>query len=233
MPLLQAVRDAFPDMPDSELAISAGTIAVDGNVARNPRTAVGPGSRLTIVGRSELRGEAKLRAALHIFGVSPAGRVALDAGAAAGGFTRVLLDQGAVRVYAVDAGHGQLLGSLRQDARTVNLEATNLGVLTRVIVPDEVELVTLDLSYLSLADAVPQLDRIAIAPGADLIALVKPMFELHLSRPPVDEALLRAACEAACTGIATAGWRVVHAVRSPMKGARGAVEFLVHARYPR
>src|SRR5262245_23079822 len=103
-----------------------------------------------------LRGEAKLRHGLRAMAVPVEGRVALDVGAAAGGFTRVLLEAGAVRVYAVDAGHGQLLGSLRQDPRVVALERTNLGALTLELVPDVVEVVTMDLSYLPVARAAPQ-----------------------------------------------------------------------------
>jgi 23S rRNA (cytidine1920-2'-O)/16S rRNA (cytidine1409-2'-O)-methyltransferase len=102
-----------------------------------------------------LAGEAKLRAALAAFAPAVQGRIALDVGAAAGGFTRVLLEAGARRVYAVDAGFGQLLGSLRQDPRVVNLERTNLGVLDAALVPDPIELVTIDVSYISLASAVP------------------------------------------------------------------------------
>jgi 23S rRNA (cytidine1920-2'-O)/16S rRNA (cytidine1409-2'-O)-methyltransferase len=179
-----------------------------------------------------LRGEAKLDAALAAFPVSVAGRVALDAGAAAGGFTRVLLRHGARRVYAVDAGHGQLLGSLRQDDRVVNLEATNLGELGVHVVPEPVDVVTLDLSYLALARAVPQLDRIELHPGAALLALVKPQFELGLARPPTEPKALRAALTAACAGIAAAGWQIRGAIESPVRGARGAVEFLLWATRP-
>lgn len=177
-----------------------------------------------------LRGEAKLEAALAAFAVAVRGRVALDAGASAGGFTRTLLRHGACRVYAVDAGHGQLLGSLRQDMRVVNLEATNIGSLTRELVPETVELVTLDLSYLALGDAVPQLDRIDVA--GDLIALVKPQFELHLARPPTERLLLRRALESATFGIGEAGWHVASAIQSPVRGAHGAVEFFVFATRP-
>jgi 23S rRNA (cytidine1920-2'-O)/16S rRNA (cytidine1409-2'-O)-methyltransferase len=174
-----------------------------------------------------LRGEAKLEAALAAFRVRVEGRTALDAGAAAGGFTRVLLRRGARRVYAVDAGYGQLLGSLRQDPRVVNLERTNLGALDRRLVPEAVELVTLDLSYLALAEAVPQLGRLELASGADLVALVKPQFELHLSRPPADP---RPALDAAARGIECAGWRVADVIDSPVQGTKGAVEFLLWAR---
>ena len=154
----------------------------------------------------------------------------LDLGAAAGGFTRVLLEAGASRVYAVDAGFGQLLGSLRQDARVVNLEATNVARLDDRLVPDRIEVVTIDVSYLALAAAVAQLDRIVLAPNADLVGLVKPMFELRLATAPVDPALVDEATRRAAEGIETAGWRVVATMPSPVVGARGAVEALIHAR---
>jgi len=160
-----------------------------------------------------------------------AGRVAIDVGASAGGFTRVLLEAGARRVYAVDAGHGQLLGSLRQDPRVVNLERTNLGELDRARVPDPIEAVTIDVSYLALARAVPQLARIELAAGADLIALVKPMFELGLAAPPPDDRLAEALARAEA-GVRAAGWDVLASIESPVRGQGGAVELLLHARRP-
>ncbi len=177
-----------------------------------------------------LRGEAKLRAALAGFDVRVSGRVCLDLGAAAGGFTRVLLESGASRVYAVDAGFGQLLGSLRQDPRVVNLEATNVAALDARRVPDAIEVVTVDVSYLALAAAAAQLDRITLAPGADLIGLVKPMFELRLATAPTDPTLVDAATERAAAGIVAAGWDVIGTMPSPVLGGRGAVEALLHAR---
>jgi 23S rRNA (cytidine1920-2'-O)/16S rRNA (cytidine1409-2'-O)-methyltransferase len=177
-----------------------------------------------------LRGEAKLRAALSGFDVRVAGRVCLDLGAAAGGFSRVLLEAGATRVYAVDAGFGQLLGSLRQDPRVVNLEATNVAALDDRLIPDTIQLVTIDVSYLSLAAAVAQLDRIDIAEDAELIGLVKPMFELRLATAPSDLVTVEAATERAAAGIAAAGWRVIGAMASPVLGGRGAAEALIHAR---
>jgi 23S rRNA (cytidine1920-2'-O)/16S rRNA (cytidine1409-2'-O)-methyltransferase len=191
---------------------------------------VGAGASVVVAAPRVLRGEAKLQAALEAFTPAVGGRIALDAGAAAGGFTRALLAAGAQRVYAVDAGVGQLVGSLRNDARVVNLEATNLGALDRRLVPDVVELVTLDLSYLALAAAVPQLERIELARNAELVALVKPQFELGLAAAPQDEPTLARAVASACAGIEAAGWRVLASLRSPVTGARGAIEFLVPAR---
>jgi 23S rRNA (cytidine1920-2'-O)/16S rRNA (cytidine1409-2'-O)-methyltransferase len=183
-----------------------------------------------VTSHGPLRGEAKLHAALAGFDVRVAGRVCLDLGAAAGGFTRVLLEAGAARVYAVDAGFGQLLGSLRQDPRVVNLEATNVAALDGRLVPDAIEVVTIDVSYLALAAAVAQLDRISIAPDADLIGLVKPMFELRLANAPSDPMIVDAATERAAAGMVAAGWEVMGTMPSPVLGGRGAVEALVHAR---
>ena len=132
-------------------------------------------------------------------------------------------------MYAVDAGHGQLLGSLRQDARVVNLEGVNLGALDNAKVPDEIELITLDLSYLSLTVAVPQLARIRVHDRADLIALVKPMFELALPEPPRAEDEIQRALDLAVTGVERAGWRVKATLPSPVTGARGAREHLLYA----
>lgn len=157
-----------------------------------------------------------------------AGRVALDVGASTGGFTQALLDGGATRVYAVDAGHGQLLGSLRLHARVVNLERTNIASLDRILVPDAIDIVTMDLSYLSLARAAPQLESIDIAPAADLLALVKPMYELGRSHPPDERSDLLKAVELAAAGFELTGWRGPKAIQSPVRGRRGAIEYLLH-----
>jgi 23S rRNA (cytidine1920-2'-O)/16S rRNA (cytidine1409-2'-O)-methyltransferase len=233
VPLAEALARRFPGTVDSTVdaasLVASGRVLVDGRPVLNPDSRVPLDASVTIRDDAPLRGSAKLEAALDTFGVVVEGRVALDAGAAAGGFTSVLLDRGARRVYAVDAGHGQLLGSLRQDHAVVNLERTNLGALTTEVVPDAIDVVTLDLSYLALADAVPQLDRVTLAPGADLVALVKPMFELALAEPPSDEEHLALALATARAGVSHAGWTVLADMRSPVLGSRGAAEFLLHA----
>ena len=205
---------------------------VDGFPVRNPDSRVAPGASIVHRPPQPLAGEAKLRAAFAAFpeaATRARGAIALDVGAAAGGFTRVLLDANARRVYAVDAGHGQLLGSLRQDTRVVNLEATNLGALSRALIAVPIDIVTIDVSYISLAAALPQLEVLAFAPDARLVALVKPMFELGLDAPPPDERLHHALA-AAVNAIDALPWCVCGAVASPVRGHRGAHEFLVHAR---
>lgn len=175
----------------------------------------------------DLHGVEKLTFALDRFAVEVQDRVAFDCGASTGGFTRALLDAGAARVYAVDVGFGQLLGSLRQDGRVINMERTNLADAR---VDEPIDVVTLDLSYLSLADALPQL-AIELAPGADLLALVKPMFELHLGALPDDQAAgLAESIELVRAAATDAGWSVVATDRSPVLGRGGAVEGFIYAR---
>jgi 23S rRNA (cytidine1920-2'-O)/16S rRNA (cytidine1409-2'-O)-methyltransferase len=230
--LVDVVSDAHPGV-DAVETIEAGLVLVDGITLTNPASLVRHDASITIreEGDDALRGEAKLAAALRSFAVRVEGRVALDLGAAVGGFTRVLLRAGARRVYAVDVGFGQLLGSLRQDPAVVNLERTNLADLSPELVPEAIDIVTADLSYISLARAVPQLSaRVAFRPGAELLALVKPQFELGLAAPPSDAREHAKAVEYAAGGIERAGWIVTGAAESPVRGGRGAIEFLLHAR---
>ena len=223
------VAERWPEL-DAEAEIRAGHVWVDGFPRSNPAMQVAQGASIVLRTPQPLAGEAKLRAALAAFAPPVADRVALDVGAAAGGFTRVLLEAGARRVYAVDAGLGQLLGSLRQDPRVVNLERTNLGELDRQKVPDTIELVTIDVSYIALASAVPQLGPLMFAADAELIALVKPMFELALADAPDDAETLAEALRRATAGIEDAGWVVARAIDSPVLGHHGAKEMLLHAR---
>jgi 23S rRNA (cytidine1920-2'-O)/16S rRNA (cytidine1409-2'-O)-methyltransferase len=224
------VAERHPERNSVEELIRAGRVLVDGRVVDNPASLVKPGSSIAINSPAPLRGEAKLKAALQAFDVRVEGSCALDVGASTGGFTRALLDAGARRVYAVDVGHGQLIGSLRQDPLVVNLESTNLAAIDAAVIPEPIDLVTIDVSYVSLTSAVPQLNRLDFGPEATLLALVKPMFELQLSRLPDDPALLNEARERALRGIDAAGWSVLQAIESPVRGNRGAVEFWIHAR---
>jgi 23S rRNA (cytidine1920-2'-O)/16S rRNA (cytidine1409-2'-O)-methyltransferase len=203
---------------------------VDGRIVNNPRSLIARGASVRLTAPAHLRGRDKLGPILAALAVEVKDRIALDVGAAAGGFTQALLEAGARRVYAVEVGHGQLLGSLRQNERVVVLERTNLSQLNRDLVPDEVALVTLDLSYLSVSAAVPQLDNVKLSPDAGLVALVKPMFELRLPAPPDDELTLEKALEVAVTGVSRAGWSDVATEPSPILGAKGAREFFLHAR---
>lgn len=228
--LTQRVHQLYPHLDDPARSISSGLVRVDGVPVTNPRAQVRRSAAVTISPPLPLRGARKLTAALERFAVPVTGRTALDVGASTGGFTQALLAAGARRVYAVDAGYGQLLGSLRADDRVVNLERTNLGVLSASLVPDPIEVVTIDLSYLSLARAAPQLETVAIAPAADLIALVKPMYELGLAGPPAHADQRDKAVEVATAGFETAGWHAPRWMQSPVPGRRGSIEYLLHMR---
>ncbi len=180
------------------------------------------------------RGGLKLAHALDHFAIDPAGSVCLDVGASTGGFTDVLLARGAARVYAVDVGRGQLAWSLRQDARVVVLEGTNARYLGRAEVPEPVSLVVCDASFIGLRTVLPAPLALA-SPGARLIALIKPQFEVgkaRLGKGGVvrDPALHREVCEEIGAWLADQpGWRVRGLTESPIRGPEGNREFLITA----
>jgi 23S rRNA (cytidine1920-2'-O)/16S rRNA (cytidine1409-2'-O)-methyltransferase len=150
---LDQIRKTHPEASDPESLIRSSQVLVDGRIVTNPASLVRLGASIVVVRPRVLRGEVKLQAALETFQLSVSGRVALDVGASAGGFTRVLLRAGVRRCYAVDAGHGQLLGSLRCDSRVVNLESTNLGDLNRRLVSEVIDVITMDLSLASFCSS--------------------------------------------------------------------------------
>jgi 23S rRNA (cytidine1920-2'-O)/16S rRNA (cytidine1409-2'-O)-methyltransferase len=210
-------------------AIRAGRVLVDGRVLSNPDARARADAAVRVLPETRLRGDVKLSYALDTLAVPAGDRTAVDVGAAAGGFTTALLRHGARRVYAVDTGFHQLRGRLRQDPRVVDLERHNLAVVDRSLVPEPVDLVTLDLSYLSVAGALPHLERLGFAPGADLLALVKPTFELHrpaLAARPADVA---AALRLAAGAAEALGWTVLATCEAPRTGRRGAREAFIHA----
>ena len=210
-------------------AIRAGRVLVDGRVLSNPDARARADAAVRVLPETRLRGDVKLSYALDTLAVPAGDRTAVDVGAAAGGFTTALLRHGARRVYAVDTGFHQLRGWLRQDPRVVDLERHNLAVVDRSLVPEPVDLVTLDLSYLSVAGALPHLERLCFAPGADLLALVKPTFELHrptLAARPADVA---AALRLAAGAAEALGWTVLATCEAPRTGRRGAREAFIHA----
>lgn len=230
VPLVELAHRRWPgwDPTALESAITAGEVVVEGRILTNPAARVPLDAPIRHAPPGQLAGTAKLGWALAQFGVATDGVVALDVGACTGGFTTAWLEAGARRVYAVDAGHGQLLGSLRLDPRVVNLERTNVGSLTPALVPEPVGAVSVDVSYLALAAAVSQLTGV-VRPGAVLVGLVKPMFELRMATIPSDPVVLGRARDAAVAGVRAAGWEVRAAVESPVRGGRGAVEFFIHA----
>jgi 23S rRNA (cytidine1920-2'-O)/16S rRNA (cytidine1409-2'-O)-methyltransferase len=228
--LVAELAHRHPCLDDPGSLIAGGEVLVNGFPRTSPTSLVSASDAITVRSERPLRGATKLAHALATFDVAVVGRVAVDVGASAGGFTQLLLSAGAARVYAVDTGHGQLRGYLRQDPRVVSLERTNIGDLSDALVPERVDLVTVDVSYLSIAVAAPQLASLQLAPAAELIALVKPAYELGLATLPVDEHVVATAVAHAADGLVAAGWCIVAQDRSPLRGGRGAIEWLLHAR---
>ncbi len=169
----------FADVDEARRWVMAGQVLVDDRRVDKPGTPVPVDAILRVRGRRRYasRGGYKLAAALDHFGVDPAGRVCLDSGASTGGFTDCLLQRGAALVYAVEVGYGQLAGRLRANPRVRNLERTNLGDLTPAALDPRPALATLDLSYLSLTAALPLVAPL-LAPYGEVLALVKPLFEV-------------------------------------------------------
>jgi 23S rRNA (cytidine1920-2'-O)/16S rRNA (cytidine1409-2'-O)-methyltransferase len=227
--LLPLLKRRFPDADDPARLIKEGAVLVNGVPAASPRARVRADATIRIRRPRLLRGTIKLAHALAAFKINAAGAVALDLGAAAGGFTQALLDAGAARVYAVDAGAGQLRGWLRADPRVINLERTNLARLGPHLVSQPADLITMDLSYLAIAAAIGQLDRRILAHAAQLIALVKPTFELHAATLADQPQQVAAAVETAARALESHGWQVLGQEPSPIRGANGAVEILLHA----
>jgi len=224
-----------PSRSRAQALIAGGHARVDGAQVTRASAAVRPGAALEVSGepgRWVSRGALKLAHALETFALEPAGAVALDLGASTGGFTQVLLEAGASEVQAVDVGHGQLNPALRADPRVRLIEGLNARDLTadHVTAPDWI---TADLSFISLAKALPP--ALALArPGAVLVALVKPQFEVgpaFVGKGGIvrDAAAIARARADVAAFLAGAGWSVTAERESPITGGDGNVEFLIAA----
>lgn len=217
----------------AQAVIMAGGVSVDGEVITRPSQSVPIDAVVDLV-HSPLpfvgRGGLKLRHALDAFAVDATGAVAIDVGASTGGFTDVLLQAGARRVYAVDVGYGQLAWSLRTDPRVVVMERTNIRHLASL--PERPSIGTVDVSFISLRLVLPAVRRL-LAPDADAIALIKPQFEAGkdaVGRGGVvrDPAVWTAVLETTLAAAQGDGWTVRGLTRSPIVGPAGNVEFLTH-----
>jgi 23S rRNA (cytidine1920-2'-O)/16S rRNA (cytidine1409-2'-O)-methyltransferase len=179
------------------------------------------------------RGGIKLDHGLAHFGFDVRGAVALDIGSSTGGFTDVLLSRGAARVYAVDVGTNQLAWKLRQDPRVIVHEQTNARTLTREIIPEPVDIIVCDASFISLTKVLSAALELA-KPGAKLVALVKPQFEagrVEVGKGGVvrDPAVHQRVCDEAGAWVVSQGWRVIGVAESPITGPEGNREFLLGA----
>jgi 23S rRNA (cytidine1920-2'-O)/16S rRNA (cytidine1409-2'-O)-methyltransferase len=227
------VRGLLPSRARARDAILRGTVTVNGNVAAKPHQQVGPDDTIRLddpAARYVSRAALKLIAGLDAGAIDPTGRVCLDLGASTGGFTQVLLERGATRVYAVDVGHDQLHARLRDDRRVVSLEGVNGRDLTAELIPEPVGLIVSDVSFVSILKVIDPVLALA-APGADAVLLIKPQFEVgrdHIGKGGIvsDETAIEAAVERVVAHMAAAGWEKRFMVASPIAGGDGNREIV-------
>jgi 23S rRNA (cytidine1920-2'-O)/16S rRNA (cytidine1409-2'-O)-methyltransferase len=222
----------------AQALILAGLVSVAGRRIDKAGTPIAEDTELTVAGRDHpwvSRGGLKLAHAVDHFTLDPVGLVALDIGASTGGFTDVLLARGAARVHAVDVGRGQLAWKLRQDSRVVVHEGVNARHLSRAEIPEPIDLVTCDTSFIGLETVLPASLALTAEHGA-LVALIKPQFEAgpkEVGKGGVvrDPAVHRSVCERISAWLeAQPGWHVVGITESPITGPAGNREFLIYAR---
>jgi 23S rRNA (cytidine1920-2'-O)/16S rRNA (cytidine1409-2'-O)-methyltransferase len=221
----------------AQALILAGLVSCGERRVNKPGEQLAADAALALQGRDHpwvSRGGVKLAAALDHFRIAVEGHVALDIGASTGGFTEVLLSRGARRVYAVDVGHGQLAWKLRQDPRVVVHDRLNARYLTSAGIPEPVDTITCDASFIGLATVLPAPFALA-AEDAQLVALIKPQFEAGRARVGKggvvrDPDIHREVCERVAAWVAAQpGWSVVGLIESPILGPEGNREFLLYA----
>ena len=221
-------RGLFPSREQARRAVMAGTVAVEGKRVDKPGTEIRGEARVEVLAPREpfvSRAGRKLSHALDHFGLDPSGWVCLDVGASTGGFTDCLLQRGAARVYALDVGYGQLDQRLRNDPRVVVMERTNARYLAPDALPEPCDLITLDLSFISLLKVVPALLP-HLAPQGFLLPMIKPQFEA--GRGAVgkggilrDETVRRRVIDECAAGIAALGLEPLGVFDSPVAGTGG------------
>ena len=231
---LLVARGLARSRTQAQALILAGRVVVEWLAAAKAGSLFPEAVRVTIKERSPFvsRGGEKLAGALDHFQLSPAGKVALDVGASTGGFTHCLLSRGARKVYDVDVGYGQLAPSLKADPRVVALERQNLRLLPREAIPEPIDLITLDLSFISLTLVLPKMLEF-LRPGGEILALVKPQFEVgkgQVGKGGVvrDPALQRQAVNKVAAAARALGFQVSPGFPSPLKGPKGNQEYFLY-----
>ncbi len=235
--LLITERGLAPSRERARALILAGQVTVDGHVISKAGTAVAADAAVELARPDHPyvgRGGVKLAHALDAFGIAVEGREALDIGASTGGFTDVLLQRGAGRVVALDVGHGQLDWRIRNDPRVVVIEGRNARYLSPEDLPGPVDLVVIDVSFISLAQILPRVPAV-VRPRADVVALVKPQFEAgrdEVGKKGVvrDPDVHARVVERVTAAAAAVGLERVAMTPSPITGAEGNREFLLHLR---
>ena len=227
-------RGLFESRAKSQAAIEAGLVTADEKVVLKPSEQIPADAKLQASAAHPYvsRGGVKLAAALDHFGFDPKGRICLDVGASTGGFAQVLLERGARRVYAVDVGTDQLHKSLRARPEIISLDSTDIRQLSPDSLDEPADLVSIDVSFISLKLTLPSALGLARSP-AQLVALIKPQFEAGpgaVKKGIVrDGALQQAICDDIARFVASLGWRMLGVIPSPILGGDGNAEFLLGA----
>ena len=219
----------------AKTTVMSGLVFVDGKRIDKPGTQVSPDSKIEVKGSAipyVSRGGLKLEKALKVFHIDPTGMHCIDCGASTGGFTDVLLKNGAEKVFAVDVGYGQLAWSLRQDERVVNMERTNIRHISPEQIPEALDLAVADLSFISLKLVLPAISSV-LKDKAELVCLIKPQFEAgkdEVGKKGVvrDESVHLAVIESILDFMPTIGLTVLGLDYSPIKGPEGNIEYLCY-----
>ncbi len=219
----------------AKTTIMSGLVFVNGQRVDKPGTAVDPEAKIEVHGEAipfVSRGGFKLDKALKVFPVDPAGKVCIDCGASTGGFTDVLLQHGARRVYSVDVGYGQLAWKLRTDERVINLERCNLRYISREQIPEELDLAVMDVSFISIRLILPAVKPL-LKPDADYICLIKPQFEAgreEVGKKGVvrDRSVHERVIHEILSFASEIGFSVMGLDYSPIRGPEGNIEYICH-----
>ena len=233
--VLLVARGVFDSRAKARAAIEAGGVTADGRMVAKAAELIADDAQIEAKAAHPWvgRGGLKLLHALDLWPITVRDRVVLDVGASTGGFTQVCLARGAARVYAVDVGRAQMHPKVLADPRVVSLEGTDARELTTALIPEPPGLIVADVSFISLEKAMPAALQLA-APGADLVALVKPQFEVghgNVGKGGIvtDEAARAGTLEAIKAFVGRSGWTVRGSTDSPIEGGDGNREYLLWA----
>ena len=219
----------------AKTTIMSGLVFVNGQRADKPGMPVAENAEIEVRGNAlpfVSRGGYKLDKALKVFPVDPTGKICIDCGASTGGFTDVLLQHGAKKVYAVDVGYGQLAWKLRSDERVINLERTNLRYITEEQIPEMLDMAVMDVSFISIRLVLPAVKNL-LKDGADIICLIKPQFEAgreEVGKKGVvrDERVHESVVRGILDFAPEIGLTVMGLDFSPIKGPEGNIEYICH-----
>jgi 23S rRNA (cytidine1920-2'-O)/16S rRNA (cytidine1409-2'-O)-methyltransferase len=234
---LLAERNLVESRERGQALILAGQVLVNDQKVDKAGTLVPVDADVRILGEQMpyvSRGGLKLEKALSEFTIAVMDKTALDAGASTGGFTDCLLKHGAKKVYAVDVGYGQMAWKIRQDPRVVVLERVNIREMEPALVPDRIDIIVVDVSFISLEKIIPSLMRF-LKPGGEIVALIKPQFEVGkdlVGKGGIvrDETARNEAVERVRRFVQEQGFEIQGIIPSPIKGQDGNVEYLIYAK---